>query len=456
MKIVIGGATSVGRSIVGYLSFGGNNDIVVVDENPQKLDELAKEYDIQPFTGSISHPDVQENVDMKNADMLIAVTDSDEVNLIACQVAYTLFNVPQKIARVDSKYFLNPMWNTLYNEKSLPVDLLITPDVEIGEYILRLITLAGSTAVCPFENNQINLFSFINKITDSPFAQFSVEQINNKLAEMEAKIVMIIRGNNRIIDNFSEIFLQKNDAIYMLCPSEKNLEIMHVFGVDHNPYENVVIFGANAISHYIASNLEKDDNLVDCNIIDDNIKQAEKLADSLNNSTIITGEMMSDVILDESGFNTADISISVTDKDKDNLLISLLATKNKNTQALSLVNSKDYNVLARNIRNNTVIDRSVVTISAILRHLRKARIEEAYALGLEMGEIWEIRLGEDSKNVGKTVKELSFPQTSSVFAVINKNALITNLSDYKFSAEDKLLIYAAVSDIRRIENIFYK
>ena len=455
MKIVIGGATSAGRSIVGYLSLG-NNDIVVVDENAQKLDELAKEYDIQPVTGSISHPDVQESVGMKNADMLIAVTDSDEVNLIACQVAYTLFNVAQKIARVDSKYFLNPMWNTLYNEKSLPVDLLITPDVEIGEYILRLISLAGSTAVYPFENNKINLFSFVNKIADSPFSKFSVEHINNKLAELEAKIVMIIRGNNRIINEYAETYLQKNDLIYIICPTAKNTDILHVFEVDHNPYENVVIFGANAISHYIASNLEKDDNLIGCNIIDDNINQAEKLADSLNNSTVISGEIMSDVILDESGFNTADISIAVTDKDKDNLLISLLASKNKDTQALSLVNSKDYNVLARNIRNNTVIDRSVVTISSILRHLRKARIDEAYALGREMGEVWEIRLGEDSQNTNKKINELNLPQTSSILGIINKNHLITNLSDYVLSAEDKIVIYVSISDIRKIEDIFYR
>ena len=171
MKIVIGGASSVGRSIVGYLSLG-NNDIIVVDHNAQKLDELSKEYDIQPVIGSISHPDVQESVGMNNADMLIAVTDSDEVNLIACQVAYTLFNVPQKIARVDSKYFLNPMWNTLYNEKSLPVDLLITPDVEIGEHILRLISFAGTTAVYPFAENGLIFFLLYIKMRILRFLNF--------------------------------------------------------------------------------------------------------------------------------------------------------------------------------------------------------------------------------------------------------------------------------------------
>ncbi|MBP1532439.1 MAG: NAD-binding protein, partial [Alphaproteobacteria bacterium] len=143
MKIVVGGASNVGKSIVGYLSLG-NNDIVVVDEDSSKLDEIAKEYDIQPVLGSISHPDVQENIGMQNMDMLIAVTESDEINMVACQVAYTLFNVPRKIARVDSRYFLNPLWNTLYNEKSLPIDLVITPDVEIGKFIENLLNLPGT------------------------------------------------------------------------------------------------------------------------------------------------------------------------------------------------------------------------------------------------------------------------------------------------------------------------
>ena len=162
MKIVIGGASSVGKSLVGYLSLG-SNDIVVVDEDAAKLDEIAKEYDIQPVTGSISNPDIQEAVGMKKADMMIAVTENDEVNLVACQVAYTLFGVPRKIARVDSQYFLNPLWNKLYNEKSLPVDLVITPDIEIASFLVGLFKLPGSMAVYPFLNKELNIFNFRQK-----------------------------------------------------------------------------------------------------------------------------------------------------------------------------------------------------------------------------------------------------------------------------------------------------
>lgn len=454
MKIVVGGASNVGKSIVGYLSLG-NNDIVVVDEDSTKLDEIAKEYDIQPVLGSVSHPDVQESIGMKNMDMLIAVTDSDEVNMVACQVAYTLFNVPTKIARVDSKYFLNPLWNTLYNEKSLPIDLVITPDVEIAKFILNLFNLPGSQAVYPFMNDELNIFAFRYRDTDTPFTQFSVPHINLKLAEQEARIVFIMRGNRRILPTDENIRLQRNDVIYIGCKPSSNVEIMRLFGVDHNPYEKAVIFGANAISYYIAAELEKSESMVACNIVEDNPLRAQKLAETLNHASVITGEMLSDVILQDAGFDSADIDIAVTDKDKDNLLISLLASKNKDAQAISLVNSRDYNVLGTNIRNNVIVDRAVITISGILRYLRRARMREAYALGRNMGEIWELRLGSDSSNLGKSVAELDLPHDSAIMLVWRSGKLIDDFTNYHIMADDKVLIYVAPNDIRRIEQIFY-
>ena len=455
MKIVVGGATGVGKSIVGYLSLG-NNDIIVVDENAEKLNEIAKAYDVQPVLGSISHPDVQESIGMKNMDMLIAVTESDEINMVACQVAYTLFNVPRKIARVDSEYFLNPLWNTLYNEKSLPIDLVITPDVEIAKFIDNLLNLPGSTAVFPFLNDSVNIFAFRHTAVDTPFMKFSLNHINQKLSDLSARIVLIIRGSRRIVPNEEDVRLQRNDLIYVSCYPEQNVEIMRLFGVDHNPYEKIVIFGGNAISYYLATQIEKNDNVSSCRIIDDNTEKAEKLAEKLNSTAVITGEMMSDVILQDAGFGTADVSVAVTDKDKDNMLLALLASRNKDTQALSLVNSKDYNLLTANIRNNVLIDRSVITISAILKYLRKARIREAYSIGRGLGEIWEIRLGTDSVNLGRSIDDLDIPESSSVMLIARDGELLYDLDKVRLQAEDKILIYVAPANIRHIESIFYR
>lgn len=454
MKIVVGGASNVGKSIVGYLSLG-NNDIVVVDEDSAKLDEIAKEYDVQPVLGSISRPDIQESIGMKNMDMLIAVTDSDEINMVACQVAFTLFNVPKKIARVDSEYFLNPLWNTLYNEKSLPIDLVITPDIEIAKFIDDLLNLPGSTAVFPFLNNKINVFAFRHLDTEIPFMKFSLNHINQKLKEYSARIVLIVRGTRRIIPNDDEIHLQRNDLIYISCVPEQNMEIMRLFGVDHNPYEKIVIFGGNAISYYLAAQIEKNENVSDCSIIEDDAQKAGKIASMLNSTTVITGEMMSDIILQDIGFSSADASIAVTDRDKDNMLLALLAARNKETQALSLLNSKDYNLLTANIRNNVIIDRSVITISAILKYLRKARIREAYSIGRGMGEIWEIKINADSVNLGHKVKELKIPTDSSIMLISRGDELIYNVAETRLETDDIILVYVTPASIRRIEDIFY-
>lgn len=455
MKIVVGGAGGVGKSIVGYLSLG-NNDIIVVDENSENLNEVAKEYDVQPVLGSISRPDIQENIGMKDIDMLIAVTESDEVNMVACQVAYSLFNVPRKIARVDSEYFLNPLWNTLYNEKSLPIDLIITPDIEIAKFIDDLLNFPGSTGVFPFLNETINIFSFRLQTTEFPFIKFSLNHINQKLHELSAHIVLIVRGNRRILPNSGEdIRLQRNDIIYISCFSEQNTEIMRLFGVDHNPYEKIVIFGGNSISYYLATQIEKNDNITNCRIIEDDAQVAAKLAEKLNSTAVITGEMMSDVILQDSGFATADVSIAVTEHDKDNMLLALLASRNKDTQAISLINSKDYSLLSANLRDNVIIDRSVITISAILKYLRKARIREAYSLGKGMGEIWEIRLGEDSVNLGKSVAELKIPGNSEVMLIARDDELIYDFANIRLQPDDKLLVYVTPDNIRRIEQIFY-
>ena len=323
MKIVIGGASGVGKSLVGYLTLG-NNDIVVVDEDVSKLDDIAKEYDIQPVVGSISNPDIQEAVGMKKADMLISVTENDEVNLVACQVAYTLFGVPRKIARVDSQYYLNPLWNKLYNEKSLPVDLVITPDVEIAKFLLGMFKLPGSMAVYPFLNNELNIFNFRQKDTDIPFMKFSVSHINNKLSELSASVVLILRGNHRILIGDEDVYLQRNDIIYIACPPERNIDVMRLFGVDHNPYEKAVIFGANAISYYLSAKLEEDDNVISNYVVESDLAKAHRLAEKLNKTSVIAGEIMSDRILEDAGFSTTDISIAVTEKDHKIMLLLLV------------------------------------------------------------------------------------------------------------------------------------
>ena len=448
MKILIGGAGNVGRSIVDYLS-QANNDIIVVDTNKDHLDEIAKEFDVQTIVGSISHPGIMEKIGAKDADILIAVTDNDEVNLVACQVAHTLFQISKKIARVDSEYFLNPLWNTLYSDRNLPVDLVISPDIEIAKAILNLIEIPGTTAAYPLVDEKLFLLSF--KCSEK------CPLINTEISEIKkyynSPVMHIIRDKKSFFAKPNEI-IRADDEIFILVERDKIFDTLHDFGIIAKQNENLVIFGGNAISYYIANVLEKDDSIASCKIIEDDSRIAQDLAESLNSTQIIRGEMMSDVILDEAEIKNADISVAVTEYDKDNLLASLIAKKVGVSHTLSLVNSRAFDSLIDSEEDNVIVDRSLITTSAMLQDIRKAKINNAYCLKRGMGEVWEVRIDSDSFNLGKRIEDIGLPEKCKVGAIYRNEEIIYPKSDDRIEDKDILIVFVSPTAMRKAEEIF--
>mgnify|MGYP002858271255 FL=1 len=448
MRIIIGGAGHVGRSIVDYLS-QANNDIIVVDTDKKKLDALSKEFDVQTLQGSISHPGVMEKIDAKNADILIAVTDNDEVNLVACQVAYSLFQIPKKIARVDSEFFLNPLWNTLYSDRNLPVDLVISPDVEIAKHILSLLAINGTTAVFPLINEKLYLLGFkCNE--DFTLINKSIDEIKKYC---NSPVIHIIRDNKSFFAKQNEI-IKLGDEIFVLVEKDKVFDTLHDFGITVKQTENLVIFGGNAISYYIASVLEKYDSVSNCRIIESNTHSAHDLAITLNDTQIIRGEMMSDMILDEADVKNADMTVAVTDNDKDNLLASLIAKKSGVSYTLSLVNSRAFDNLIEEDGESIIVERSLVTTSAMLQDLRKAKINNAYCLRRGMGEVWEVRIDKDSRNADKAIQDINLPDKCRISAIYRDDKIIyPSLHDIILQG-DILIIFVSPQAMRKAEEIF--
>lgn len=448
MKILIGGAGNAGRSVVDYLS-QSNNDIVVVDTDRQRLDELAKEFDVQTVVGSISHPGIMEKIGAKDADILIAITDDDEVNLVACQVAYTLFQIPKKIARVDSEYFLNPLWNTLYSDKNLPVDLVISPDVEIAKAILNLLEIPGTTAVFPLVDEKLYLLGF--KCAETcPLINTEINEIKKSY---NSPVIHIIRGDKSFFAKPNES-IHIDDEIFILVEKDKVFDTLHDFGIISKQNENIVMFGGNAVSYYIASILEKDDTVSSCRIIENNTRIAQDLASTLNDTQIIQGEMMSDVILEEAEIKNANTSVAVTENDKDNLLASLIAKKSGVSYTLSLVNSRTFDSLLENSGENVIVERSLVITSAMLQDIRKAKINNAYCLRRGMGEVWEVRIDADSLNTDKTIDELGLPDKCKVSAIYRCDEIIYPKSDNKIKEGDILIVFVSPQAMRKAEEIF--
>ncbi len=450
MKIIVGGAGSVGRSIISYLS-RADNDIVVIDTNQERLDEISKEFDVQPVLGSVSRPDIQESVGAENADILIAATDNDEVNLVACQVAYTLFNVKKKIARIDSEYFLSPLWNMLYNDKSLPVDLVISPDQSIAQNILNIVSIPGTREVYPFEDGKIVLIAF--KCAEKcPLYQFNISELYQNFADLHFSIVQIMRDGVFFYPKEDET-IYPTDEIYLLTFKKEAAKILKAFDVAEMPYENVVLFGGNAISSSLASQMENDDNITSLKIITNQFNSAQKMSEDLNKAILIYGEMMSDVILSDAHLERADITISVTSQDKDNLLLSLLAKSSNVKTTLSLVNSQMYDNLTNKIQDNIIIDRSTITISKILQDIRHVNLLNAYSLGRGFAEIWELKLKTDTMLEGKKISEIVLPEKCKILAVLRKNELIFELKDTTIELDDILFIIVSPNGIKRTETV---
>ncbi len=448
MKILIGGAGNAGRSVVDYLS-QANNDIVVVDTDKQSLDELAKEFDVQTVVGSISHPGILEQIGAASADILIAITDNDEVNLVACQVAHTLFQIPKKIARVDSEYFLNPLWNTLYSDKNLPVDLVISPDVEIAKAILNLLEIPGTTAVFPLVDEKLYLLGF--KCAETcPLINTEINEIKKSY---NSPVIHIIRGDKSFFAKPNES-IHIDDEIFILVEKDKVFDTLHDFGIISKQNENLVIFGGNAVSYYIASVLEKDDTVSSCKIIENNTRIAQDLAENLNETLIIQGEMMSDVILEEAEIKNANTTVAVTENDKDNLLASLIAKKSGVPYTISLVNSRTFDSLIENDNENIIVERSLVITSAMLQDIRKAKINNAYCLRRGMGEVWEVRIDSDSLNTDKTIDELGLPDKCKVSAIYRNDEIIYPKVDDKIKEGDILIVFVSPQAMRKAEEIF--
>ena len=451
MKIIVCGAGNSGRSIVSYLVLG-NNDVIVIDNDPNSLNAVAKEFDIQPILGSASHPEVLERAGAENADMIIAATGNDEVNMIACEVGAALFNIPKKIARIDSQDFLSPLWGGLFHEKHIPIDLVISPSFAIAQEIASLIKMPGVSSATSLLHNKVYMLS-VRCSENSVINNLSVRQIENLIPQIDLSVFCIIHNGNSFIPT-SDYKLQKDDILYFLTAEENANTVIREFGMEKGAVEKLLIFGGNEISRYLAAEMEKDDNIISCRIIENNPDTAKRLAKMLQNTAVINGDMMNDVILEEAGLNSCDAVIATMPYDKDNLLISLLSKQHNVPLSISLMHTTSYNNFIENTGSNILVDGSAVIISGILQELRKARMRDAYSLGHNNGEVWEIAIGEDNINVGQKIRNIDLPVNCKICAIGRKNDILFPTLETTLEADDLLVLYVGAKAVKKVEKLF--
>lgn len=451
MKIIVCGAGEVGSSIAEYLS-GDASDITVIDQDAELVRRVAENLDVTAVIGHASHPDVLERAGAKDADMIIAVTYSDEVNMIACEIAHSVFEVPTKIARIRSQVYLQPMWADLYTDNAIPIDVIISPEVEVARAVKRRIETPGATEVISLADDKVRLIG-VRCTADTPLTATPLRQLTSLFPDMKIVVVGIKRGDRVIIPGGDDEMFDGDD-VYFVVASDQCQRALVAFGHEEAATRRVVILGGGNIGLFVAQQLEKDNPEINTNIIEFDRERAEFLAQSLQRTTVIHGDAMNPDILSESGVQDAKTVVAVTHQDETNILASLLAKRKGAERVITLLNKSGYNSLVGSLGVDVIVNPRSVTVSRILQHVRRGRIHSVNTVQGDFGELIEAEAMQTSGLVGKPLRELNLPTGTRIGAVIRKGKVIVPRGDSTVEGGDRIVLFAAKDAVKHVEKLF--
>ncbi len=452
MRVLICGAGQVGFNIAKYLA-SEDVDITVVDRRPDLIRKLQDQLDVQAVVGHAAHPETLEQAGAATTDMMIAVTPADEVNMVACQVAHTLFNVPTKIARVRSQSYLSPMWANLYSRKNMPIDVIISPEYEVAQSVFRLLEVPGALDVIPLCDDKVRLVG-ARASSECPIVHTPLRQLSQIFPELSIVILGIVRNGHAWVPSGDDI-LEPGDEVYFTSDTTKVSRALAIFGYeDQNTSRRVVIFGGGNVGIALAQYLEDHDEEFNCKLIERDAEQAEHAAKTLSKSVVIHGDVLDTEILDEAGIRNADTVITITDNDETNILSALLAKRQGVKRAIALTNKAEYVQLTGVLGIDTAINPRDITVSTILQHVRKGRIHSVHAIREGFGELIEAEALETSELVGKSIRSANLPHGVLLGAIVRKDEVIIPRTNTTVQAGDRIVMFADKNSIRKVEKLF--
>ena len=450
MKVIICGAGRVGYGIATRLA-GENNTVTVVDLAGDLVRKITTELDVRGIVGHGAYPDVLRRAGIESADMIIAVTHSDEVNMIACQVAHSLFSVPTKVARVRSQAYLENEWNDLYSRSNMPIDIIISPEVEIGKAILRRLSTPGAFNVVPFGDGRVKLLG-VKIDEDCPIVSMPIRQIPDLFPDLHARIVGV-RRDSEIFAPALDDPLYVGDSAYFIVRSEDAGRLLEIVGNNADRARHIVIIGGGNIGAFVAAELEGISG-IRARIIEFDKKKAIDAAESLRQTVILNGDAMNAEVQEEAGVPKSEVVLCLTNDDKTNILSGVLAKKLGAKSAISLINEVSMQSLQSDLGIDMVIDPRATTVSSILRHVRRGRILDVYTLADGQAEVIEGEVLESSPLAGKTLEESGSMEGISIGSVISDGKVIYPTGSYVVKTGDRIVLLAEKSSLKQVEQMF--
>lgn len=451
MKVVICGAGQVGFNIARYLA-SENNDVTVIDQSPELIGRVSDLLDVQAFVGHASHPDSLERAGAADADMLIAVTFADEVNMVACQVAHTLFDVPTKIARVRHQSYLNPAWSNMFSRDHMPIDVIISPEIEVAKAIRRRLSVPGAFDAIPLVDDKVRVIG-VRCGEDCPIINTPLRQLTELFPSLNIMIVGILRGDSAFIPSPKEEMLAGDD-VYFVADANHVPRALAAFGHEEKESHRLIIVGGGNIGLTLAQEIEDDDDTT-ARIIEINKDRARFIAETLPSTNVILGDALESEILHEAGITNADTVVAVTADDENNILVSLLAKRYGVNRAVTLINNASYAPLITTLGVDMAVSPRAITVSTILQHIRRGRIRSVHSLGEGFAEIFDAEVLETSPLAGKSIAEAKLPQGAIVGAISRGDEdIIIPGSDTVIEKGDRVVLLASAKVVRKIEKLF--
>jgi trk system potassium uptake protein TrkA len=450
MKIIILGAGQVGLSVAANL-VSEDNDITLVDINPSALQVISERYDLRTVTGVASHPSVLEKAGAKDAEMILAVTNCDEVNMIACQVAYTLFHTPTKIARIrEIEYLKN---SPLFAQEALPVDVLISPDRLVTEQIQQLIKHPGALQVLDFADGKVQMV-VIRASYSGLLEGNSLRDLKNKLKDIEYKIAIIYSSGKPIIPN-GDTIIKADDEIFFISSKKSMNKLLQHIRIKDKPLKNIMISGGGNIGLRLAESLENEYKI---KLLEVDQKKAFHAAEKLKNTIVLHGDATDEELLSEENIDGCDVFCALTNADEVNIISSMLAKRLGARKVMALINRAAYVDLVQSNTIDIAISPQQATIGSLLAHVRKGDVVVVHSLRRGAAEAIEaIAHGNESssKVVGKKIQDIELPQGTTIAAIVRGNDVLMVKKKTIIEANDHIiLIVSDKKHVAKVESLF--
>ncbi|MGY9026394.1 MAG: Trk system potassium transporter TrkA [Candidatus Puniceispirillales bacterium] len=451
-NIIICGAGRVGMSITDHLSNEGY-DITVIDANLEAIQKITELYDVRGVQGLASYPNVLEDAGIKDAEIIIAVTQSDEINMIACHIAKSLYSTPTLIARIRSPAYLDPNFSQIFNKENIGIDHIISPEEEVASAIVNQWRTPGAFDVAEFVKSSVTMLGVSCK-DDCPLLDTSLRQLADLFPDLIVTVMAIIRTNKLLVPRGGDDTILAGDRVYLACPTDQINRTLIAFGHAETTTQKVTISGAGAIGIRVAQEIHNLSPEINLTILELDKDRARYAAEQLEYATIICGDSLDPAIIKEARLGQGETYIAATNNDEVNILSSLLAKRLGASHTVALINLPVFIPLFNSLDLEGVVSPPMLTVSSILQEVRSGQIEHIHSIIEEFGEIISFEALKSSSIVGKPLKKIKLPKDVSIGAIVKPNNNILPPKGLTvIEAGDKVVMFVPVKSLKKVEEL---